>query len=155
MLEHVRPRDLAIKDIQYFDSQCLRSIWGTKGSVTRGDTTDEKRVCPLALTGAATGLLLLVLTLLLGLALRFPPLRVGVRPIVASGAGTTGSAPVFALGARRVVRGERVGRVGLRVEAREVALDLADVRAGASLVAFEEDDFDAARGEERAVPEVD
>ena len=53
--------------------------------------------------------------------------------------------------------GDRVARVRIRVvaEAREVALDLARPWAGASLVAFEEDDLDAALGEERIVPEAD
>ena len=69
------------------------SIGSAKGSVTRGDTRDVKRIRPLALTGTATGFLLLVLTLLFSLALRFPSLRIGVRPIVARSG--TGAAPKF------------------------------------------------------------
>lgn len=74
----------------------LRLIRGTKGSITRSDTADVKRVRPLALTSAATGLLLLVLALLLGLALGLPSLRVGVRAPVVAGAAAR-SAPVLVI----------------------------------------------------------
>jgi len=126
------------------------------GSVAWGDTTDVKRIRPLALTGAATRLLLLVLTLLLGLALGLPPLRVTVRRTVVTATRRCAASVFTVFGARRVI-GERVARVRIRVvaEAREVALDLARPWTGASLVAFEEDDLDAALGEERIVPEVD
>ena len=130
-----------------------------RGSVARGDAGNVDRIRPLALAGATAGLLLLVLTLLLGLAFRFPPLRIGgITAIVAAAAGTAGSAArVFAVRAVRVRGGERGARVRIRAvaEAREVALDLADPWAGASFVTFEEDDLDAALGEERVVPEVD
>jgi len=46
-----------------------QSVWGTNGSVARADTGDVNRIRPLALPGTTTGLLLFVLTLLLGLAL--------------------------------------------------------------------------------------
>ena len=96
-----------------------------------------------------------MLALLLGLAFRLPPLRVGgVRAIIAAAA----AAPVLVIreaggvgGGQRVTR-VRVGRVA---KARQVAIDLAEILSGASLVAFVEDDLDAARGEERVVPEVD
>jgi len=133
-----------------------QSVWGTNGSVARADTGDVNRIRPLALPGTTTGLLLFVLTLLLGLALGLPPLRVAVRRTVVTAACSC-AAPVFVVRAGRVVGGERVARARIRVvaEAREVTLDLACPWAGASLVAFEEDDVDAALGEERVVPELD
>jgi len=93
-----------------------------------------------------------VLTLLLGLTLGLPSLRVGgVRPIVAAPT----AAPVPVVGEIGRVEGGRVARVRVVAKAGEVALDLAREWARAPLVALEEDDFDAARGEERAVPEFD
>jgi len=132
--------------------QSPRSV---RGTVARGDASDIKRIRPLALTGATAGLLLFVLTLLFGLALRFPPLRVGGITTVVGAAAA--AARVFSGGAVRVRGGGRGARVLIRAvaEAGEVALGLADPWAGASLVAFEEDDLDAALGEERGVPEVD
>jgi len=132
-----------------------QSVWGTNGSVARADTGDVNRIRPLAFPGTATGLLLFVLTLLLGLALGLPPLRVAVRRTVVTTACSC-AAPVFVVGAGRVV-GERVARARIRVvaEAWEVTLDLACPWAGTSLVAFEENDIDAALGEERVIPELD
>jgi hypothetical protein len=139
--------------LNYFTSyQPLWSIGSSKGSVTRGDTTDVKRIRPLALLGAATGLLLLVLTFLLSLALRFPSLWIGIRPPIVAGSGT---APIFIVGEVGRVAWGWVARVIIRVEAWEVALDLADVGTGASLVALEEYNFDATWGEEGVVPEID
>ena len=94
-----------------------------------------------------------MLALLLSFAIRLLPLRI-VRPIITAAAAAPTILVVRQVGRIRGGRaaGVRVGRVP---ESWEVALDLAECLSGASLVALEEDDLYATRGEERAVPEID
>ena len=92
----------------YISALSFQSPRSIRGSIARGDASDEKRIRPLALTGATAGLLLFVLTLLFGLALRFPPLRVGgISTVVGAATATC----VFAGGAVRARGGGRGARV--------------------------------------------